>query len=74
MAGADRPFVCPWCGAKFAVRHQSELGRGQSLEDHWRANPECAANRNTNNPTQSKYDAVDRPAGLRLVDREDRDA
>lgn len=59
-------FVCPWCGGGFATRAE--------LDRHWADNPECAANRSTNNPTQSKYDRVEPEFGLRLLDREDRDA
>jgi hypothetical protein len=72
-AGPDRPFVCPWCGAKFDRRFIASDGV-ESLEEHWRASAICSTHRAVNNPTQSKYDVVDHETGLRLVDREDRDA
>jgi hypothetical protein len=54
----ERTFVCPWCGATFTRRFIASDGV-ESLEEHWAGSPECSANRDTNNPTQSKYVAVD---------------
>jgi hypothetical protein len=45
-----RRFVDPWCGEAFASR--------LDLSRHWSANPGCAANRNVNNPTQTKAHTV----------------
>jgi hypothetical protein len=44
--GPPGPFPCPWCALPFTTR--------ALLDEHWRLNPECAANRAVNNPTQSK--------------------
>lgn len=49
----EGPFVCPWCAGTFNLR--------EVLDEHWRLNPECAANRNASNQTQSKY--LDRTPG-----------
>jgi hypothetical protein len=46
-------FVCPWCAGAFNGR--------EVLDEHWRLNRECAANRNVSNQTQSKY--LDRTPG-----------
>lgn len=54
------PFICPWCAATFDRRFISSDG-AESLEEHWLRNPECKANRNTSNATQSKY--LDRSPG-----------
>lgn len=69
----ERTFACPWCGAAFARRFIASDGV-ESLEEHWARSPECSANRDTNNPTQSKYDAVDPERLVRLIDDEDRNA
>jgi hypothetical protein len=69
-AGPERPFVCPWCAARFIVRRGEE-----SLEEHWRLSQECSRNRGVSNQTQSKYNVRDAEVpGLALSDREDRDA
>jgi hypothetical protein len=47
--GDEGPFVCPWCGAQFTRRHVASDGV-ESLEEHWRASPECSANRMVSSP------------------------
>ncbi len=56
------PFVCGWCGARFATRwakpreSKAEARKDlPSLEVHWWNNPECLANKDVNNQTQTKY-------------------
>lgn len=50
------------------------LAKGLAWYDGGRRNPECSANRDVNNPTNTKHDVVDRGSGIRLIDREDHDA
>lgn len=67
------PFVCPWCAATFPRRFIASDGE-PSLQEHWLRNPECEANRNVSNPTQSKnHDAGLRPLmpGRETLDRVD---
>lgn len=60
--GKKGRFVCGWCGATFDVRwakprKTKEEARNDppSLEAHFWNNPVCKQNKNTNNPTQTKY-------------------
>ena len=58
--GAGR-FVCPWCAEGF--------NRRVALARHWGLNPDCAANRNVSNQTQSKnLDRIfDAESGVELL-------
>lgn len=52
------PFVCPWCGERFAARSGDD-----SLDAHWLQNPACAKNRNVSSQLNDK----NHPLGMRPV-------